>query len=644
MLRQRSRTGASTVVLMLFLAIFVVLPLGLLGFEICRAVVAQQELHNITDSAALSGTAAMASAPDQINGVTTTYQQREQIAMTTALQTFQQNSILQTNFNTTNVTAVYDPMPPQPQQPALHNVILNILLIDQNGNQVAVGSPAATMTVQAYYTEAPIFASSLLPILNQFPLSAISNGGLPQLDVILCMDVSGSMDDQTNVWFVNRYWDTTNSVMTWGNAASGGVSGHGSNLYTILGPPNTGTSVNVYPPQNLEDASFSGSGANQHPFLWSETPTVGGYQFSTLNGLRSNTTIATYSTTQMPEAGMPPGNYDPSNPGSNRNGLNPTSQDTSGGFTDMVCDMGFPMSFTYNNVSYSFPDVRVAVEASRGNMESTPALQSACCGSIPSGFPTPQAGYFAAYWTWVLQNAQPIAAARQAAYDFFNTMNTSANCHFGLVCFSSSVGTGQYSVYSGTTYNIDNAYPAGGQGNYFGNPGFPNPLITLSKTGTQATEFANVTQAIAGNPVQLPPVYSNSVWPLSAEGATDIADALKEALYELSPTGGNDFRTNAKLAVVLFTDGVPNLPTGNPNGSAKAQATVASNMGVPIYTIGLSQNPSLQTLEYDLLGSTAASNGIAYISGNNATYVPISSQNQLDQAFQTIARSLCIIQ
>jgi hypothetical protein len=632
----RSNKGASTIVLMLLLAVFVILPLGLLGFEFSRAFLIQQELRNVTDSAALSGTAAMASAPEQMGGVTTTYSQREQLAMTNALQTFQFNSILGTPFNLTNVSANQNPQPPQPQTPGLHQAILNILLFNQAGTQVALGTPASTITVQAYYTDAPIFASKILPIQTNFTLQAISNGGLPQLDVILCLDISGSMDDQTNIWLVNRYWDYTlaTPAIAYNTAVtSGGISGHG-NLFNVFVPPDTGTALNVAPPQNLSNASYQSAQDMTHPFLWSETPNAGTYVYSKLRGLRDNTSVSTYSTSTMPEAGMPPGNFVPGSPSVNGLSQAPTSQDSQGGFTDMVCDMTFPMTF----MGCSFPNVQTAVEAARGNMESDAVLASACgctIAKIPGYFPARQAGYFAAYQTWVMQNAAPIAQARSSAYNFFNTMNISSNCHFGLVCFSSSPGTSPTSVYSATNDNLDASYAPGGTGT------FPNPMVTLNQANTSAMEFSAVTSALEGNPVNDPPVWAATTYPVSAEGSTDIADALSTALSQLSNT--SDYRPGAKRAIVLFTDGVPNVPppAATANTAALAQGTAAGAGNIPIYTIGLSQNPAIQSQENALLGT---SGGIAGLSGNGAIYVPITTSSQLDAAFQTIARSLCVIQ
>ncbi len=111
----RKQHGASTIVLILILAFFVILPLAVFAFETSRYLLIQDQLRSVTDAAALSGTAAMASAPQGTNA------QRQLIAMQAAQVTFEQNSILQTAFNTgTNVTVNYNPTPPTPLSPPLH--------------------------------------------------------------------------------------------------------------------------------------------------------------------------------------------------------------------------------------------------------------------------------------------------------------------------------------------------------------------------------------------------------------------------------------------------------------------------------------------------------------------------------------------
>jgi hypothetical protein len=160
------------------------------------------------------------------------------------------------------------------------------------------------------------------------------------------------------------------------------------------------------------------------------------------------------------------------------------------------------------------------------------------------------------------------------------------------------------------------------------------PLIALSQA---SSNFAPITQAINGNPPTLP---------IGPTGATDIADALTTAIGEL--TNPSDFRPNAKKAIILFTDGVPNLPGGQgPAGTAAlAQAAAAAAAGIPIFTIGLSQNPNIKPLEDTLLGDgqNGSGNGIAFTSGNGAQYISVTQSSQIDQAFQQIARSLVVLQ
>lgn len=96
----------------------------------------------------------------------------------------------------------------------------------------------------------------------------------------------------------------------------------------------------------------------------------------------------------------------------------------------------------------------------------------------------------------------------------------------------------------------------------------------------------------------------------------------------------------------MFTDGVPNLPGGDAAAKAAAfsEADLAKSKSIPIYTIGLSQNAAIKPLEDAVLGDNAANPGIAYRSGNNAIYVSVTNSADLNSAFQTIARSLVVLQ
>jgi hypothetical protein len=139
--------------------------------------------------------------------------------------------------------------------------------------------------------------------------------------------------------------------------------------------------------------------------------------------------------------------------------------------------------------------------------------------------------------------------------------------------------------------------------------------------------------------------------PLGPTGKTDISDSLGKAITELT---GADHRSGAKRAIVLFTDGVPNMPSSSsqPDFGAFAQATTAGGQGIPIYTIGLSQVVGIQSHEAQVLGDgqetgvnyPLGSTGVAAISGNGAIYIAVTNNADLQAAFQTVARTLVVLQ
>jgi hypothetical protein len=772
--RQRSKKGASTVALVLVIAFGAILPLGLLGFELIRFFVIQEELRNITDASALAGTAAMASAPSAPASFGSpphmwTYEDREACAMSVSAFTFTQNTILENQFGLAagspvlsytdaegytvpvtatanapfNVNVNIDPNPPMPASPPLNSVTLNICLYTTVGGvqtQVPMGIPASTITVYAYYTDKPALLGTqsgwnmfVNNMNGNFTVAAVSNGGLPSIDLLLAYDTSASMDDATAVAFVNRYWTGGASTATgagntpgyagqamcWSVVTFNGT-GTSNTIYATLNPPFTGTGVNAFYPQNLDYASWPHETdpegyavGNVYPLLFTETqgyPSDTSIQANT-NGLRGNTTVASLGGTTMPEQGWPPGNAVPGTLSSN-NGpsgtLQPTnpylgasfsgSAWTSAGsappiFTDMVVlpstynsstgvytpvtvvtgptggtsTLSTTASVTNGGTSFNFTTVAELVEASRGNLDSTAALTSATMGQYTnklfgSGVVP---GSFNAYWLWVLQAALPIAPAEAAAYDFFQTMHLSADSHFGLETFASVAASltapvAGYTTGTGATEttiampNISSFWPPSGTFN----TAFPFPCVADS----QSTDNYNAitTQFLPPSLTSYTAPPSATTLPLEPTTATDIADALNQAITIMTST--TDTRATAKKAIILFTDGVP---TGDESAGitfheiegyndAIAAAKTASNTPMPIYTIGLSTNLDIIPYENNLLGDGMAipspggpgnyPQGIAYDSDPNvARYYPVTNPQDLEQAFQTIARSLCVL-
>ncbi len=614
----RSTRGVATMALVLVLAFFVILPLSLLGFELARYRLMHAQLQAVCDASTLAGTAALASSPPGY-----TYEQLHNLAMDVAVETFKLNYVLTTPFNETNLginknTAMALGPPP------LNAANVNITLLDQNGKNVSTDSKdAVIMRVQAIYSDKPIFSSSLLDIGTLLTTTAVSDGGLPQLDLFLCFDVSGSMDDQTKVALVNRFWNPSKGTVDYRTVSSG------KSIFDTFGPDNTGSPVNAIPPQNLSYGSYPGS--NKKPFVFSEGPYPASNPAADLRGNQFTYTAGSIQLlpnatkyppgSLVPEQGWPPGNFNPIIPGDAQgNGVNANAYPNL--FTDLVVQVP-------SVGPYDFSKIETCVEASRGNMESdTICLQSQGGSKINPTLPPRLNGYYKAYWSQVDKTIDPLAAARLAANNFFFTMNISSSAHFGLNAFSNAAGTSKTSNWSITDKNCDANWIHSGSSN------FRIPLIALDKN---KSNYDEVTNSINGD--------TNSI-PLRPTGSTAIAESLHAAILEM--TDKAKYRPQAKRAIILFTDGVPSAP-GTPSAAeaaAYAEADLAKKYSIPIYTIGLSQNAAIKPLQDKILGDGKANSGkgIAYRSGNNAIYVSVTKSADLNSAFQAIARSLVVLQ
>ncbi|PWT94307.1 MAG: hypothetical protein C5B53_13500 [Candidatus Melainabacteria bacterium] len=676
--KRRSESGVGIIAIGLFLAFFAVLPLSLLYFEMSRFGLMQQELHNITDFAALSGTAALASQSQS-----STVTNGQTAAMQQAVITFAQNSILQTGFgpvpsnsqlgatsgNINNIQYdLNDGASFQASDPTnTKSVRLIVSLRDQTGAVQPTGtSTAVTMAVDARYRDSTIFASQILPIQNTIVAAAFSLGGLPQLDMILAFDVSGSMDDTTKIYLVKRYWtgsaggdaggDPANTIVDKIVTTDQAGSSTPDTIYNIFIPAYTGTAFNVVPPCGLRFGAFPQSFSGIPPgqgVTWAYTFSESPFDSNTypngnaLLGLRANaaTVVLNQSllSTGVTEQGRPPGNYDALNPTSFTlfNGVNTVDPSASPAYKYYFTDCIPSDLVGTTQGGFNFADVATCVAASRGNLENATVYASSLTNKdVPSPSPGVGAAWYNAYWTYVRNHASPIAldqtgsttnGARTAAKNFFATMNASSNAHFGLITFATTVGTSATSTL--TANNIDAFYPGGGSQN------FPLPAILLSQSNSNydATDATGVTACLAGT----------ATTPLGPLGQTDIADTLHSAVAQL--TSSSQSRPTAKKAILLFTDGVPNLGTNTtiPDYGAFNEASAAGTAGIPVFTIGLSTNSAIQPHEDTVLGDgnpPSNQQGIAYRSGNLAVYYPVAGGTSLNSAFQAVARSLVVLQ
>ncbi|PWT99752.1 MAG: hypothetical protein C5B53_04955 [Candidatus Melainabacteria bacterium] len=622
----RNQQGAGFIILTLFIAAFVILPCGLFAFELMRYNLITQELRNVTDAAALAGGAAMASAPKDLDLPTV-----HELAIQTAVVTFEQNSVASTKFAPTNVTvhqnALSSEVPRKPFQ-----AILNIALVDDLGRLQQLGSSGIKkLHVQALYADTPAF-THLLNLMPVFVASAQADAGLPQLDLFICFDVSGSMDDQTEVTLVRRFWNITEKTVDYKILETGTIA-------ELFKPPPTGTALNAFWPQNLSYGSYGGPEANECPWIFSEGPYPLG---SKINRLRSgkhpkfihDEPPFNEPSNRVEEQGCPPGNFDPHDP-ENRlgNKLDGNAYET--GFTDLVVKAS-------DHGIYLYPNIETCVEASRGNLENKLTFTLSKGGSkfkvhpeLSLIMPTP--GYYADYWTQAQAACEPISSARKAALKFLDYLNKNADVHFALDAFADNAGLDEADYWKTTARKIDVYYPFGGEDLY------PIPFIGLD---FYKSKFEDVSAAFSGTGVgNLVGYYDKHRLALGPTGKTNIVEPLHRAIEQL--TNPTKTRRFSKKAILLFTDGVANEPynTESANSMALKEARRAYENGIPIFTIGLSQNSEMRRLESELLGDglNGSGKGIAYVSGNHAAYIPVGKGQDLQDAFQTVARNLVVL-
>lgn len=568
------------------LAAFVVGPISFLAYEVSMYNLCKQELKAATDSAALAAGATTASSNETDPAVT------QNSAMNTAMNMFKMNSVIGHSLSSATKSDTAD------MNPGANEAQVYFQFLDPvTRAPVAPGSAnGKVIQVTACYGYSPVFAK-FVGLSGVYEAVETSNGGLPMLDVILCFDISASMDDFTQVTIVNR--NITNGVNTYTILAQGP-------LYTAFQCTSaTGTALNACHPQELDSSG-------------------GAYTFSA-NARGTNC------------------------------GAAPRTAQSTSLFTDIVVNldatdtMNAGTTISYNGGSYAFPansapdnmGVGILVEASRGNLESTTVATNAGVPYSTWGI-TPRAGWYGAYQTAALALRHPLQDAISAAQNFFTVMNNACDVHFGLVTFSTAAGTtatqkctsdiGASSI--GNITNSTSSYSSNASPSDPMNPAPPCPGISLdSRAGPTYSNYATVNSAVSS---------------LRQYGGTNIAGALNAALNQMKTTsqgGQNLCRKGANKAIVLFTDGLPTTSSlgGNPLSDARSQAATANNLGIPIYCIGLCLTPTLQSSQTAILtdqNSNSSSGGIAGISGNGAQFFQATQLSQVDAVFRNVARAL----
>lgn len=582
--------GAMLVTLLIFVvSVFILLSLGVFSYEAMRSFTARDELRSATESASLAAVAALASS-DTVDPAAAHLN-----AIAAAHAAFNSNTIVGNRLSTALTAGTETHVPPAGQSS------LYIQFLDPNNNNSPTAAPnylnGTNVRCVGAYTLVPAFNVGV----GTHPIRAESKGRTPTLDLVMCFDISSSIDDQTPVTFVRRIYSggrVTHQIV----AAPGGsyqlsdVSPRAAGkLLDILTPLPVGSTVDACPPQDLASAAIEA------------TP----LHFNA--GLRNGGAPT--------DAGVPPGNYPPG-----------TATWTPTDYTDLVVNLDGRNDFAgVNHNGYQFPDLATLVEAARGNLENNGVFNSSMANTAVSV--SPRSGYQAAYLDLAYQRAEPISTARRSALRFFQIMKTNTDAHFGFVAFGSQEHTDPNDTYN--SQKVDGSYPAGGMGT------FPEAGIPLSASQSNYNEIVNPATGVCSKAI-------------SAHGGTNIGQAVQVATDMLA-SGAS--RQNAKRAIIVFTDGHWN--TG-PDPVLSANNTRAANKDIAIYTIGLAQNAALIPFEVDTLNDlgggvnytyvdprtnapgsyTASRDGISKIAGNDGKFFLVTDERNLGYVFENIARHL----
>lgn len=210
--RIRTRKGAAVIGLVIALFFFMLLA-AIFAFDASRVQMAQRELIATCDSAALAGTAMLASE-DISNDVSppppapgSKLYQAQQKSAGYARNMFMAGNILGINLTSANPVTTMAALTPSGAVPGgAANVLIGLANPENNFNSVSPGDVnGKAIMVFAAYGYKPVFLG-FIGVQNLW-LRGQSTGGLPQVDSVMVFDYSGSMDDNTRVTIVRRYWD-----------------------------------------------------------------------------------------------------------------------------------------------------------------------------------------------------------------------------------------------------------------------------------------------------------------------------------------------------------------------------------------------------------------------------------------------------
>lgn len=584
---------------MTFVGLFcllVLLPLGILSFELLRVNFAREQLQANVDSAALAATAALTSTSAQSDA-----------PGKVALEIYKRNSILEYPLKNAYLVADVDRAHVYPGSSAI-----SVHFLDQNGNNSGSNAnrPTRRVQVKGVLGYKPPFAQYLG--LGNYELRAVARAGLPKIDLALVLDVSNSMTYKTKSLYVKRYSVGRGTTPNDPNL---------KNMYQVVGREGDFDPGDDYFCEVDETSGLS----NPVPGQMLRKTRIGDLEFDPeLRNPKGN-------------QATPPGNIKVKIVGGSKVFDSDESvADNNKIYTDMIAANilstdPIPGDPT-NSHNLIFPDIATVVEASRGNLDNLEAYTKSHAEA--SGVRRDLVGIAtkAKYEELTYQTLQPWQDANQLTKNFVRFLGNSSDVHFGLIPFATLAAQSPEEP-NGTKSIKDNIISA----KY-------NPP-DLGAKGDGIGEFRLMQVPLRKNRSGVNAVI-NELGQLHHHYGTNTADALNEARKMI--VNKNHYRPDARRAVVMITDGLPvfpgeplvrlnNIPADRQHREMESDtyriAKQIGEDGVPIYTIGFLQ-PGAAAKGSKVLGQ------IAIEAGHGSKFYLAENLSELKKALDYIERDL----
>jgi hypothetical protein len=672
----RSASGQAGIALNIVIGVFIIGVLFTFAWELTRFLLAREQLKTVVQASALAGEATILSSTQTVSSAQNTAQQ-------TALNIFKRNAVLGSLLSSASLVSS-----PTQLSPAAGQTQLAIEWIDPITRQT--GSPnASVLRLTAAYNYALFSAHFLGTKAVAYTMSVSEIAALPKVDIVVLMDESESMDDQTMVTTVQRSWDYGApgiGSITYTYPPGGGSGGTVSSL-TCANP--MGSGLNALWPQNLEVASVASTPCTTY---WSEIgyPNTATY---TTRGMRGVTNTASPPGNgplppPPPAPGARPGPPGPPplgpalGPFGLYNGVNPATAGPQryNGNTNLEY-MAFNGksglgSCKWPNINLNLVDIfsnKMPWELAATAQGTSPAPQVHYPGSMftdiivnidgnqgfagfttPDGYTFPDKPSLLEASRGNLENASVYylsgasrsgigvvpKAGYQAAYVLAAAQQVlpQAVVHTSTATFMNKLinatdahfGFVAFGDRAGTAPNdAFQNFNVSWDYDVAGASNFPLPNIPLDPSSNNYTAVQRWLT---------PPTTvgtDNNI--ISVNGGTNTADALQKGIDQL--TNPAMTRRGSMKAIVLITDGVPTRDIANrtafiegANAQAQADAITQANRakaaGIPIYAIALAQDPSTMGTALDQAYSDTVPGSILNTVGHGSRYYRVNWTNR----------------